>query len=422
MKEDFLHHVWQHKKFAVTQLTTTTGESIQILNSGQYLQLAGPDFFNAQLIIGNQKWAGNIEIHLKSSDWYIHNHEKDSNYDSVILHVVWEHDAPIFRKDNSEIPTLELKEFVALSDLHQYQSLLTQKSWIYCENEISNIDTFIFKNWQERLYFERLERNATEIFELLEELNNDWEAVLFSLFAKNFGLNTNGLLFFNMAKSIPFSIIRKESFSIENLQALFFGQTNMLDFDFQDRYVNKLHQDYKYLLHKYGISKKVYGKVAFFKHRPDNFPTIRLAQLAALYHVQQNLFSKIMNVNSIEEIYDLFNVEISSYWETHYNFDKVSVQKRKKMSRSFIDLILINTIIPVRFTFEQSLHNETSDEIVDLMKSIPAEKNSSIDKFTSIGIHSKNAFDSQSLLQLKKEYCDVKRCLECAVGLNLLKK
>jgi len=422
MKEDFLHHVWQHKKFAVTQLKTTTGESIQILNSGQYLQLAGPDFFNAQLIIGNQKWAGNVEIHLKSSDWYVHNHEKDSNYDSVILHVVWEYDTPIFRNDNSEIPTLELKEFVTLSDLHKYQSLLAQKSWIYCENEICTIDDFIFKNWQERLYFERLERKATEISLLLEELNNDWEAVLFCLLAKNFGLNTNGLLFFNMAKSIPFSIIRKESFSIENLEALFFGQANMLDFEFQDTYVNKLQQDYKYILHKHGISKKVYDKVAFFKHRPDNFPTIRLAQLAILYHTHQNLFSKIMNVNSIEEIYNLFNVEVSIYWESHYNFDKISIQKKKKMSRSFIDLILINTIIPVRFAYEQSLQKEISDEIVDLMKSIHSEKNSIIDKFATIGVHSKNAFDSQSLLQLKKEYCDVKKCLECDVGLYLLKK
>lgn len=414
--------MWQHKKFAVTQLKTTTGESIQILNSGQYLQLAGPDFFNAQLIIGNQKWAGNVEIHLKSSDWYVHNHEKDSNYDSVILHVVWEYDTPIFRNDNSEIPTLELKEFVTLSDLHKYQSLLAQKSWIYCENEICTIDDFIFKNWQERLYFERLERKATEISLLLEELNNDWEAVLFCLLAKNFGLNTNGLLFFNMAKSIPFSTIRKESFSIENLEALFFGQANMLDFEFQDTYVNKLQQDYKYVLHKYGISKKVYDKVAFFKHRPDNFPTIRLAQLAILYHTHQNLFSKIMNVNSIEEIYNLFNVEVSIYWESHYNFDKISIQKKKKMSRSFIDLILINTIIPVRFAYEQSLQKEISDEIVDLMKSIHSEKNSIIDKFATIGVHSKNAFDSQSLLQLKKEYCDVKKCLECAVGLYLLKK
>jgi hypothetical protein len=421
MKEDFLHHVWQHKKFAVTQLQTTTGESIQILHSGQYLQLAGPDFFNAQIIIGNQKWAGNIEIHLKSSDWYLHNHEKDANYDSVILHVVWEHDTAIFRRDNLEIPTLELRNYVALTDVHKYQSLITQKSWIYCENDIQKVDDFIFKNWQERLYFDRLERKSEEIKQLLKESNNDWEAVLFCLLAKNFGLNTNGALFLNMAKSIPFSVIRKASFAIEILETLFFGQANMLESSFQDCYPNKLQNDYNYLCHKYTISKSVFDKVEFFKHRPDNFPTIRLAELAALYHKEHNLFSKIVNVSSISEIYTLFQIEVSDYWETHYNFDKKSVAKKKKMSHAFIDLIVMNTILPIRFAFEQSLNKEYSQEILELITALPPEKNIIIDKFASIGILAENAFQSQSLLQLKKEYCDAKKCLQCAVGAFLLK-
>lgn len=421
MKEDFLHHVWQHKKFAVTQLQTTTGESIQILNSGQYLQQTGPDFFNAQLIIGNQKWAGNIEIHLKSSDWYLHNHEKDTNYDSVILHVVWEYDIPIFRKNNTEVPTLELKKYVELADLYKYQSLTTQKTWIYCENDISKVNDFILRNWQERLYFERLERKATEIKQLLQVSNNDWEAILFCLLAKNFGLNTNGILFQNMAKSIPFSVIRKESFAIENLEALFFGQANMLEANFQDNYTNKLQHDYNYLIKKYKITKNVFDKVEFFKHRPDNFPTIRLAQLAALYSKERNLFSKIISFNVISELYDLFKVEVSNYWETHYNFDKTSVLKKKKMSHSFIDLILINTIIPVRFAYEQSLQKESSQEIIDLIESIQPEKNIVIDKFSAIGVDVKNAFETQSLLQLKKEYCDEKKCLQCAIGIHLLK-
>ena len=421
MKEDYLHHLWQHKKFAVTDLKTTTGESIQILNSGQYLQLAGPDFFNAQIIIGQQKWAGNIEIHLKSSDWYVHNHEKDSNYDSVILHVVWEHDTPIFRKNNTEIPTLELKNYVQLSDLNKYQSLITQKNWIYCENDLHSVTDFIFKNWEERLYFERLERKSNEILQLLEASNNDWEAVLFWLLAKNFGLNTNGALFLKMAKSIPFSVIRKEAFAVENLEALFFGQANMLASDFQDSYVIELQKEFDYLGHKHNIQKSIFDKVEFFKHRPDNFPTIRLAQLAALYHKEQNLFSKVMSVTSIEQIYDLFKLEISNYWETHYNFDKKSVQKKKKMTTSFIDLILINTIIPVRFAYEQSLNKEISQEIIDLAMAISPEKNIIIDKFKEIGIISKSAFQTQALLQLKKDYCEQKKCLQCAVGIHLLK-
>lgn len=422
MKEDFLHHVWQFKKFDIANLKTTKGESIQILNSGQYLQLAGPDFFNAQLIIGNQKWAGNVEIHLKSSDWYVHHHEKDSNYDSIILHVVWEHDVPIFRKDNSEIPTLELKEYVSLSDLHKYQSLISQKSWIYCENEIENVDDFIFKNWQERLFFERLERKSQLVFELAKELNHDWEAVLFCLLAKNFGLNTNGEMFYKIAKSIPFSVIRKESYSLESLEALLLGQANLLSYDFQDNYAKELQKSYHYLIQKYQLYEKVEGSVAFFKHRPDNFPTIRLAQLANLYFHRKNLFSLLMNCNVINELFQVFNLGVSEYWETHYNFDKLSSKKRKKLSNSFIELLLVNTIIPLRFAYALSQKKEITQELIDLATSIPAEKNVIIEKFGSFGIKSQNTYESQALLQLKKNYCDYKKCLDCAVGNFILKK
>jgi len=191
MKEDFLHYVWQNKKFDFANLQTSRGEFLQILQAGNYLQRAGPDFFNAHIIIGNQKWAGNIEIHLKSSDWYLHHHETDKNYDNVILHVVWEYDVDVLRKDNSEIPVLELKGYVAKNLIQQYQQLKLQKSWINCENDIQKIPQFVLKNWQERLFFERLERKSNPILELLEANNYDWEATLFCFLSKNFGLNTN---------------------------------------------------------------------------------------------------------------------------------------------------------------------------------------------------------------------------------------
>lgn len=422
MKEDFLHHLWQFKKFDIVNLKTTKGESIQILNSGQYLQLTGPDFFNAQLIIGNQKWAGNVEIHLKSSDWYIHHHEQDSNYDSVILHVVWEHDVPIFRKDNSEIPTLELKAYVALSDLHKYQSLISQKSWIYCENQIGSVDHFILKKWQERLFFERLEKKSQLIFELLKELNQDWEAVLFCLLAKNFGLNTNGEIFFKIAKSIPFSVVRKESFSLESLESLLLGKANLLSHHFQDSYAKEIQNSYYYLVQKYQLNVKVVGSVEFFKHRPDNFPTIRLVQLANLYFHRKNLFSILIQSSSINQLYQVFNVGVSMYWETHYNFDKESSKKIKKLSKSFIELIIINTIIPLRFAFAQSQKKEIAQELIDLVIAIPSEQNTIIEKFQSFGIESKNVYESQALLQLKNKYCDNKKCLNCDIGYFILKK
>lgn len=421
MKEDFLHYLWKFKKFDSLNLKAFHGEPITIVQVGQYLELAGPDFFNAQLIIGDQKWAGNVEIHIKSSDWYVHHHERDQAYENVILHVVWEHDTEIFRSNNSEIPVLELKKYVDTATIRTYQALVAPKSWIYCEKQIGDIDGFLLKNWQERLFFERLERKSKSIFELLNQTNNDWEAVLFSLLAKNFGLNTNGEIFLKIAQSIPFSLIRKESFEVENLEAFLFGNSGLLDTDKEDNYFKDLKFRFFYLLHKYHIEKIIVEPVQFFQHRPDNFPTIRLSQLAQLYHIHQNLFSLISAANSVKMIHEFFDISTSSYWENHYQFDKESPKRKKKISKSFIDLIIINTIIPLQFAYAKSQGKEISEDLIQLINEVAYEKNAIIDKFSSFGIKSKNALESQSLLQLKSEYCNKSRCLECAIGMELLK-
>lgn len=421
MKEDFLHYLWKFKKFDSLNLKTFNEEEITINNVGQYLELSGPDFFNAQITIDNQKWAGNVEIHLKSSDWYVHHHERDSAYENVILHVVWEHDTEIFRQNNIEIPVLELKNYVDTLMISNYQSLMAPKSWIFCEKQFKEINEFVLKNWQERLFFERLERKSKPIEELLEQTNQDWEAVLFCLLAKNFGLNTNGEIFLKIVQSIPFSIIRKESFELENLEALLLGTAGLLDSEKEDRYFKDLKFRYFYLLHKYQIEKKIVEPVQFFKHRPDNFPTIRLSQLANLYHIHQNLFSKISSPSALKEIYEMFQVSASAYWQNHYQFDKESPKKRKKLSKSFIDLILINTIIPLQFAYAKSQGKEISEDLISVLNEVASEKNAVLDKFSFFGIKPKNAFESQSLLQLKSEYCNKSRCLECAIGMELLK-
>lgn len=422
MKEDFLHYLWKFKKFDALNLKTFNGEEITIITVGQYLELAGPDFFNAQITIGNQKWAGNVEIHLKSSDWYVHHHERDEAYENVILHVVWEHDTEIFRKNNTEIPVLELKKYVDTETIVNYQSLIAPKSWIFCEKQLKAIPQFVLKNWQERLFFERLERKSTPIFELLEQTSQDWEAVLFCLLAKNFGLNTNGETFLKIAQSIPFSIVRKESFEVENLEALLLGNAGLLDLEKEDNYFKDLKFRYFYLLHKYQLEKRIVEPVQFFKHRPDNFPTIRLSQLANLYHTHQNLFSKISASNSVKGIYETFDVSVSDYWQSHYQFDKESPKKRKQLSKSFVDLIVINTIIPLQFAYAKSQGKEISEDLIQLLDGVAPEKNAILDKFSSFGIKSKNAFESQSLLQIKNEYCNKSRCLDCAIGMELLKK
>ena len=421
MKEDFLHYVWQYKKFDFSNLITTAGELLTISSSGNYLKQTGPDFFNAQIIIGEQKWAGNVEIHIKSSDWYLHHHERDSNYDNVILHVVWEYDTPIFRKDNSEIPTLELKKYVPKEILENYNSLSSPKSWIYCENQIATIDDFVFQNWKERLFFERLERKLIPIEKLLLETESDWEAVLFCGLAKNFGLNTNGDTFLKIAKSIPFATIRKESFEAENLEALFFGIADLFPVDVQDLYTKDLKNRFDYLSQKHQLKNAIIEPVQFFKHRPDNFPTIRLAQLAMLYNKHQNLFSKIIAIKKLEELYQLFDISISNYWETHYQFDKESPKKKKPFSKPFIDLLIINTIAPFQFAYAKSQGKEISETILEVLQSIKPEKNIIIEKFSKFGIKVRNAFDTQTLLQMKNEYCSQGKCLQCAIGIELLK-
>jgi len=421
MKEDFLHYLWKFKKFDTSNLTTSNGEKLTIENSGSYLQLAGPDFFNSQITIENQKWAGNVEIHLKSSDWYVHHHERDSNYDSVILHVVWDHDVEIYRKNNTEIPVLILKNLVSKETLNNYQSLVSPKSWIFCEKQIESVNSFIMLNWQERLFFERLERKSKPIFDLAESSLHDWDAILFCQLAKNFGLNTNGDSFYNMANSIPFSIIRKEGNDLFNLESLLFGIAGLLEINKEDHYYKKLKGNFDYLIQKYQLQSNSFTSLQFFKHRPDNFPTIRVSQLANVYYCQQQLFSKIIKADNVATIYEIFDKSVSEYWETHYQFDKISPKKKKALSKSFIDLLIINTIIPLQFAYAKSKGKEISEKLISLLNQVKPEANAIIDKFSSFGLKAQNAFETQALLQLKNEYCNKNRCLGCSIGMELLK-
>ena len=421
MKEDFLHYLWKFKKFNTSDLQTTNKQTLSIQNAGQYLQLAGPDFFNAQIRIDNQKWAGNVEIHLKSSDWYLHHHESDSAYDNVILHVVWEHDVAVFRKDNSEIPTLILKQYVAKETLEQYQLLLQPKTWLYCERQIATLDVFVLRNWQERLFFERLERKSNPITLLLAQTQNDWETVLFCMLAKNFGLNTNGEVFFKIAQSIPFSVVRKESSQGENIEALLLGKAGLLNEAKEDTYFNNLKSIFNYLSIKYRLIVQDFEPVHFFKHRPDNFPTIRLSQLANLYAIQTNLFSKIIQADTSKKLYELFQVSTSNYWQTHYQFDHTSPKKKKSLSKAFIDLIIVNTIIPVQFAYAKSQGRDIIESAIQLLENLAPEQNGIIQKFNDFGIKANNAFETQSLLQLKNEYSNKSQCLNCNIGIELMK-
>lgn len=423
MQEDFLHYIWQHKKINGIHLKTTQHESLEILSVGQHNINSGPDFFNSHLKIGDQLWAGNVEIHVKSSDWFVHNHETDKAYDNVILHVVWEHDTEIFRKNNTIIPTLELKQVIDKDLLNNYNKLFaTKNKWINCEADFADVDNFVLDNWLERIYFERLERKSRTIEELLEVSKNNWEAVLFKMLTKNFGLKVNGDAFFSLSNSIDYSIIRKLQTNNLALESLLIGQTSMLDADIQESYFLELQKEYLFLKQKFKLSNSHVIPIQFFRLRPQNFPTIRLSQLASLYNKNQNLFSKIIETNSIKEIYKLFSVSTSEFWKTHYTFQKTSKLSQNKITKSFIDLLLINTIIPIKFCYAKHKNEDINESIINLLQEISSEKNNIVSAFNDLKPISKSALHSQALIQLKTEYCDKNKCLQCAVGNALIVK
>lgn len=423
MIENFLHFIWLHKKFNPLQLKTTDNKPIEIISVGTHNHNSGPDFFNGQIRIADQLWAGNIEIHIKSSDWHQHNHQHDDAYDNVILHVVYESDAEILRKDGSIIPTLELKQRVKKGLLDNYFKLFSkQQKWINCQQDFSEVSDFVISNWLERLYIERLERKSKIIEKLLISSKYDWEATLFKLIAKNFGMKVNRDAFFSLAASLDYSVVRKSQSELAYLEALFFGQAGLLQNPYEDSYFRQLQSDYKFLKQKFQLDNLGVFPLQFFRLRPPNFPTIRLSQLANLYHRESQLFSKLMKAEELYEFYAIFEVEASPFWNCHYTFEKKSKLSIKKMTKSFIDLLILNTVLPLKYCYVKHHGKLENEQIILLSSAMKSEKNTIVTRFNQLKDVSKSALHSQALLELKTVYCDRHQCLKCAIGNSLLSK
>jgi hypothetical protein len=425
MKEDFLHYIWKFAKFNSQQLLTSANENLTIIRLGTHNQdESGPDFFNAQIEIDSQIWAGNVEIHIKSSDWYAHGHEKDDAYQNVILHVVWEHDMDIYRTDQTVIPTLILKDYAEISAEKNYHQLMqNQLKWINCEADFNSFSELKLKSWLERVFVERLEEKSSIIQQMLVKSKNNWDEVLFLMLAKNFGLKINGEAFLTLARSIPFQVLQKCAQSELQLEALLFGQAHLLEKkDIQNGYFLQLQKEYVYLKQKFQLKNKAVLPVQFYGARPTNFPSIRLAQLASLYHLNKHLFSNLMQAKSRTEIAKVFSIQLGTFWQTHYTFEKESKPRKKQLSASFIDLLIINTVVPVQFSFAKFTNNiELESLSVSMLSKLPNEKNTRVEKYNSLRKNTAtNAMESQALLQLKKQYCDQHKCLKCNLGIELL--
>ncbi len=418
MTEKLFQFIWLYQNFNKQALTTTDGEPVLVQYPGIWNHNQGPDFLKAKVTIGKTQWAGSIELHLKTSDWLLHQHHGDPNYSNVVLHVVYEHDVELLQS----FPTLVLQNRIAKQVLERYNGLMQQQQFIPCQQMISKVPEITMALWKERLLVERLQEKATKVIQLFEEQKQHWEACFWILLAKNFGLKVNQDAFEAMAKSLPITILAKHKNQIQTLEALLLGQCNALDeIPESDSYAKMLQKEYLFYKKKYQLTA-IPHTLQFLRMRPANFPTVRLAQLAMLINNSSHLFSKIKEATNIKELKDLLNVTPNDYWHYHYTLDEVSEYKVKKLGATMVDSIIINTVAVVLFAYGYYNHQEAYKlKALKWLEQTATEKNAIVDGFMALQLPVKSAYDSQAFIQLKNKYCQSKRCLECAVGNKLLK-
>jgi hypothetical protein len=417
MTERLLQFIWRLQYFDKRELTTLAGEPLRILAPGEYNSNQGPDFQQARIRIRQTTWAGNVELHLKTSDWNKHRHQHDQHYENVILHVVWQHDAFC-----NNTPVLELESRISKLLLRRYDELMNSSSFIPCEKMIHTIPELTWKSWKDRLLAERLLRKADRVKQLLQENHTNWEETFWWLLARGFGTPVNAEAFEAMARSVPLSLLAKHKNQLVTLEALLLGQAGLLEDEYTDEYPRLLQREYQFYRKKYRLRPSAVP-VFFLRMRPPNFPTVRLAQLAALVKGSSHLFTRVKEAGSVEQVRDWLSVTANDYWHTHYSFETSVPFKPKKPGAAFVDTLIINTISPVLFAYgdyhrEQACKNKA---LLWLEQTAP-EQNYLTRGFKQLGVENLNAFDSQALIELKNEYCNKKRCLDCGVGSDLLKR
>lgn len=416
MNERLLQFIWQFQYYNKQYLLTDEGEPLQVMHAGIFNRNQGPDFLNAAIKIGSTTWAGNIELHVKASDWNKHRHTSDLNYRNVILHVVWENDLSI-----EQSSTLSLKDKIPKILLERYEQLMQDSFKRSCRSFLPAISQIAWFSWKERLVAERLERKSKRVTELVNKTRQHWEEVLWWMIAANFGIKVNSEAFEATAMSIPVNILAKHKNQVIQLEALLLGQTNLLNGEYKDDYPKMLQKEYKFLKNKYSLtSHNILPH--FLRMRPANFPTIRLAQLAMLVNHSSHLFSKIKEMETVKEIKELLGVTANDYWHYHYTFDELTAHHPKHLGSQMGDNIIINTIAPVLFAYGSfSGQDVYKDKAVRWLQQVQAERNAITRQWAEAEIPNHSAFDSQALTELTNNYCNYQRCLDCAVGNKILR-
>ncbi len=417
--EKLLTYVWKHKLTLQQQQTTTDGCSLEIIDPGLYNSDAGPDFFNAKIKIDGVMWAGNVEIHSKSSDWYRHHHDSDPAYNSVILHVVGEMDREAICQSGHHPShyVMSCPDSIQLN----YLNLLSKECCV-CKSRLSLLDPILITSWKTALLAERLERKTNSISILLERNIDDWEDVLYQTMGRYFGFGINNDLFEQLTRSLPLTYIRKHRNSLLQIEALFFGQAGMLrQEDLHDRYAEDLKREYDFLQHKFGLIPLDTPLWKMLRLRPTNFPHVRIAELAAFVQKAENLFSRLIEAETLNDFRLLFKVAASRYWDTHYSFSHESPRGVKSIGKLATDVLIINVAVPLLFIYgRKNERPDIEERAFLLLEALPPEQNYIVYSWKEAGLKVDNAFDSQALIQLRKEYCDAKKCLHCRFGHKLL--
>ncbi len=420
MREEFISYIWLNKLIDLNNLKTVKGESIQVINSGSLNTDSGPDIFNAKICIGDLVWAGNIEIHVLASDWYKHKHQNDPSYNSIILHLVYDYDTEIKTKDGRIVPCLALKGKFDIALFKKFASLKFNTNWIPCEKNIHKISNLTWINCKDRMAVERLENKAEFVAALFKAKNKNWVETFYHLLAQAMGMKVNALPFQMLFNSISIKTIRRNSNDLFQTDTLLFGQAGMLEQPMNDLYHDLLREEFEYFRNKLKLKPMSGNMWKYHRMRPANFPTIRLAQLSYLLSFKIDFYTKITDDRFNIHKY-LKTVSHSNYWETHYTFGKESKMKIKPLGKSIIDHIIINCISPFIFYYgKQNNKNNLVDLSIYYLEKLGAEKNSIINKWKSLAVKCENSLDSQALIQLKNEYCDRQKCLQCVIGNSLI--
>lgn len=421
--EVFLHYIWQNKSFDPSNLTTTQGQALGIHSPGLLNSAAGPDFEEGQIELNGLQWNGPIEMHLRSSDWYRHQHQKDRAYDQVILHVVYEHDQEIeVGAERRILPTLELKNRVDPNLIKQSQKLLSSAQTIPCGAQAKVLDELSLQNWLARLAAERLQQKIASIKGCLKQTENDWQQAFYQQLARAFGLLQNAEPMEQLARRLAFKLFAK--LKLWQVEALAFGQAGWLEGPFQEAYPKKLKKEYHFLQKIHGLSPMQAHAWKWSGMRPSSFPTLRLAILIRLLQQQPYLFRQLMEAEHIEELWPLFKIELDGYWLQHYRLDHLAKKAQKKrLTRSFFEKIAINALLPMLFAYGQ-LQGQPAlcERALEGLASLAAEQHGVLRAWADLGLQAQNAMESQALLQLRRQYCDQKRCLECRIGQRLLSR